>query len=114
LRQPEITSTSGLATSWSTRRGNVDRVVLEIAVERHDELAGRDVEAGLERRRLAVVADQVDGLQPVARGGELFEDARGAVARTVVDADQLEAAAGRRDRVVDARDEVPGRFSASL
>ena len=81
--------------------GNVGRVVLQIAVEGDDHGAGCRVEAGLHRRRLAVVANQVKRVQPGAGGGELFQQRGGSVGRAIIDANQLPGAAGGFHRLAD-------------
>src|SRR6185295_15690355 len=58
----------------------------------HDDLASRLVEAGLERRRLAVVANQIKGLEPAARGGKFGQDRCRIVLGAIVYTNQLEAA----------------------
>ena len=88
------------------QRGHVVGIVLQVAVEGHDVLAPRSVEPGLQRRGLAVVADQVERLEPGTALRQLRHGLRGCVARAVVHADQLEAAAAARQRFAHAVHEV--------
>ncbi len=85
---------------------NVGRVVLQVAVEGDDEVAAGVIEAGLQRDRLPIVADQLQRTQPGPVGGERVENAPRAVARAVVDQDQLEVSPARLHRRSDALDQL--------
>ena len=67
-------------------------LVLEVAVHRHDDLAAGAREAGVHRRVLAEVALEADGADARVGGVQPLDDRPGAVARAVVDEDELEAA----------------------
>ena len=83
-------------------------VVLEVAVDRDDDVAGRLGEAGIERRRLAEVAPQADDAHVVVGVVEPRERAEGAVGRAVVDEDRLPGRPSAVERggelVVEQRD----------
>ena len=75
---------------------DLGRVVLQVAVDRDDDLARGLAEAGVERGRLAEVAAQPDDADVVVRVVESRERAEGAVGRAVVDEDRLPRAAVAR------------------
>ena len=83
-------------------------VVLQVAVNCHDDVACRLGEAGVERRRLAEVAAQADDADVVVRVVEPRQRAERAVGRAVVDEDGLPGAAVAVERrgqlVVEQRD----------
>ena len=87
---------------------DLGRVVLQVAVDRHDDVARRLGEAGVERGRLAEVPAQADDADVVVRVVEPRERAEGAVGRAVVDEDGLPGAAVAvergRELVVEQRD----------
>ena len=70
--------------------GDFVGVVLEVAVHGEDDLALGVVEAGSEGGGLAEVAAELDDEDAAVYGGDLFEQAVGAVAGAVVDEDELE------------------------
>ena len=72
------------------QRGHIQRVVLQVAIEGRDEVAGGDIEAGLQRRRLTIVANQVDRPEPGPTLGQLLQDAGRGIPRAVIDADEFE------------------------
>ena len=76
---------------------DLGRVVLQVAVDRDDDVALRLLEAGLERGRLAEVAPQPDDADVLVRGVQPRQRGEGAVGRAVVDEDDLPrlARAGR-------------------
>ena len=71
-------------------------LVLQVAVHRHDDRAARAGEPGVHRRMLAEVALEADGADVSVARGEPPDDLPGAVARAVVDEDQLVVRAGER------------------
>ena len=83
-------------------------VVLEVAVNCHDDVACGLGEAGVERRRLAEVAPQANDAHVVVRVVEPRQGAERAVGRAVVDEDGLPGAAVAVERggqlVVEQRD----------
>ncbi len=70
--------------------GDLVGIVLEIAVHGEDEVALGVIEAGGEGGGLTEVAAQLDDEDARVDRGDLFEQAIGAVARTIVDEDQFE------------------------
>ena len=70
--------------------GDLVWVVLEVAVHGEDELTPGVVEAGGEGGGLAEVTTELDNEDARIDGGDLFEQAVGAVAGAVVDKDELE------------------------
>src|SRR5882757_4512886 len=73
--------------------GDLLRIVLEIAVHGEDEVALGVVEAGGEGGGLAEVAAELDDENAAVYGGDLFKQAVGPVAGTIVDEDQFEGLA---------------------
>ena len=69
---------------------DVCRVVLEIAVHRHDHLPAGVVETGRHRRRLAEVTSKLDELQTPIMGGKAHEPRVRLIATPVVHDDDLE------------------------
>ena len=88
--------------------GDLGGIVLQVAVNRHDDVPGGLAEARVERRRLAEVPAQADDADVVVRVVEPGERAEGAVGRAVVDEHGLPrpAVAVERGRqlVVEQRD----------
>ena len=96
---------------------DVGRIVLQIGVERHDDVAARGVEAGGHRRRLAEVAREADDAQLRAAGGGRAQKLGRLVAAAVVDEQDLDGVAGRFERASTtrrARPESSGIDSSSL
>ena len=69
---------------------DLGRIVLEVGVDRHDDLAARLEEAGLQRGRLPEVPAQADDHDVRVLVVEPGEDREAAVGRAVVDEDDLE------------------------
>src|SRR3981081_1618149 len=69
--------------------GDLVGIVLEIAVHGEDEVPLGVVEAGGEGGGLAEVAAKLDDENAAVYGGDLFQQAVGAVAGSVVDEDQF-------------------------
>jgi hypothetical protein len=81
-------------------RGDVARIVLQVAVDGGDHPARGGVEAGVEGRRLSEVSPEEDGAEPGPVGREPGEQLRRPVAAPVVDDDDLERPRlGREDAV---------------
>ena len=74
--------------------------MLQIAIHGDDVLALGVVEAGGEGAGLAEVAAELDDEDAGVYGGDLFQQAVGAIARTVVDEYQLEAVARVTENVL--------------
>jgi hypothetical protein len=70
--------------------GDLVGIVLQVAVHGKDEVALGVVEAGSEGGGLAEVAAELDDQDTAVYCGDLFEEAVGAVAGSIVDEDQLE------------------------
>jgi len=70
--------------------GDLVGIVLEIAVHGEDEVALGVVEAGGKGGGLAEVAAELDDENAAVDGGDLFKQAVGPVAGTIVDEDQFE------------------------
>src|SRR6059036_517424 len=70
-------------------RRNVERIVLQIAVEGDDRLAGRMMDAGLQRSGLAKIPPKADDLDPLIGGGNLLEPSSAAIRRAVIDEHNL-------------------------
>ncbi len=70
--------------------GHLVGVVLEIAVHCEDEVALGVVEAGGQGGGLAEVAAELDDENAAVDGGDLFQQAVGAVAGSIIDEDELE------------------------
>src|SRR6185437_10942429 len=68
-------------------------IVLKVAVHGEDVVAGGVIESGGKRRGLTEVAAKLDDEHAAIYRGYLLEQAIGAVARAVVDEDQLEGVA---------------------
>jgi hypothetical protein len=68
---------------------DVRRVVLEVGVEGDHDLAAGGAEAGGEGGRLTTVAGQAEDAEPGVGGGELGQDPRTVVGRTVVHEEDL-------------------------
>ena len=104
--QPETRSKP--SSSFASSRGISAGIVLQIAVDRDDDVALRLLEAGLQRGRLAEVAAQPDDADVVVRGVQPRERGEGAVRRAVVDEDDLprrpERVERRAELVVQERD----------
>src|SRR5919201_2484374 len=87
---------------------NLSRVVLEIAVERHDGVAVRLVETGAEGGRLAEVASQADDANVVVAAVQPRQRCERSVRRAVVDEDRFPVGSQRLERgsklVVEERD----------
>ena len=87
---------------------DLGRIVLQVAVDRHDDVAGGLAEAGVERGRLAEVPAQPDDADVVVSVVQPGQGAEGAVGRAVVDEDRLPrppvAGEGRGQLVVEERD----------
>jgi hypothetical protein len=79
---------------------DVGRVVLAVAVDRDEDLAARVLDAGGERRRLAVVARQPDDPEARLLGREGRQQRRAPVGAAVVDDDDLR-------RPVEAVEDLP-------
>ena len=79
-------------------RGDVARIVLEIAVGRDDEAAARVREAGGERRGLSEVAPEADDAQPRVARLQRRQLLERLVRAAVVDDDDLVAAAEALER----------------
>src|SRR5260370_29178424 len=73
--------------------GDLVGIVLEIAVHGEDEVALGVVEAGGEGGGLAEVAAELDDENAAVDSGDLFEEAVGAVAGSIVDEDEFEGIA---------------------
>ena len=82
---------------------DLGRVVLQVAVDRDDDVALRLLEAGLQRGRLAEVAPQPDDADVVVRGVEPRERGERAVGRAVVDEDASQGPLERLERGARAR-----------
>ena len=87
---------------------DLGRIVLEVAVDRDDDLSLRLLEAGLQRRRLAEVPPQPDDADAVVRGVQPGQRRERAVGGAVVDEDDLPGLVERVERrgqlVVEERD----------
>ena len=87
---------------------DLGRVVLQVAVNCHDDVSGGLAEARIERGRLAEVPAQPDDADVVVRVVQPGQRAEGAVGRAVVDEDRLPrppvAGEGRGQLVVEQRD----------
>jgi hypothetical protein len=92
---------------------NIERVVLQVAVERHDYVAGGMLDAGLHCRRLPVVAAKADHFHAQVASGELFQPLAAAVGRAVIDEHNLprprQARQHHRQLLISG-----GMFSSSL
>src|ERR1051326_9213625 len=71
------------------QRGDIRRVVLEVAIHADDDLPPGMIESGLERGGLSIVLGQRDQADPLVGGGDREDGLRGPVAAPVVDEDQL-------------------------
>ena len=104
--QPETRSKP--SSSLASSRGISAGIVLEVAVDRDDDLALRRLEAGLQRRGLAEVPPQPHDADAVVRGVQPGQRAERAVGGAVVDEDDLPGLAERVERrgqlVVEERD----------
>ena len=87
-RRPLATSAPRLDRRDEPR--DVLRLVLEVAVHRHDDLAAGAREPGVHRRVLAEVALEADGAHARVAGVQPLDRRPRAVGRAVVDEDQLE------------------------
>ena len=74
------------------------RIVLEVGVDRHDDVSARLEEAGLQRRRLAEVAPEVDDDDVRRLVVEPRQHRQAPVRRAVVDEDHLERLVARLER----------------
>ena len=74
---------------------NVLRLVLKVAVHRHDDVATRTRQPGVHRGMLAEVALEAHGANARVAGVQTLERRERAVRRAVVDEDQLERARAR-------------------
>src|SRR5918995_4450531 len=81
--------------------GDLTGVVLAVAVECDDDVAGAVLEARPERRRLAEVSAQPNQAHGLVLGGEAFEELGRAVGRAVVDEDHLPRKPKRVARTLD-------------
>ena len=86
--QPLITSKPCSSSSQEAR--DLGRVVLEVAVEREDQVAPSGLEAGREGGRLAEVAAEPDRARPRIAPGQLGQDPPRAVAAAIVDENELD------------------------
>jgi hypothetical protein len=77
---------------------DLGRVVLEIGIHRDDDVAGRDLDAGCERRRLSEVPAQPHDPDVQMRRMQSHELAIRPVGRAVVDEDDLPLGSRRRKR----------------
>ena len=75
---------------------DVGRVVLQVAVHRHEHVALRPVDAGPQRRRLAEVAPHLDHLDARVGRRQLLQHREGAVHAAVVDEQDLVIVQRRR------------------
>jgi hypothetical protein len=82
--------------------GDLVGIVLEVAVHGDEHVALGVVEASGERGGLAEVAAELDDEDARVDGGDLFEQAVGAVARAIVDEDHLEGVADLLHDQLDA------------
>ncbi len=73
--------------------GDFVRGVLKVAIHGEDELTLRVIEPSSESRGLAEVAAQLDNENARVDGGDLFQQTVRAIARAVVDKDELKALA---------------------
>ena len=73
--------------------GDLVGIVLEVAVHGEDVVALGVIEPGGEGRGLTEVATELDDEDAAVDGGDLFEEAIGSVAGTIVDKDQFEGLA---------------------
>ena len=90
------------------------RVVLQVGVHGHDHSPRASPEAGRQRGRLAVVAAEGDAAHARVGGGEPREHRVGAVARAVVDVEDLPRPARRRRAPPASSRCSSGRLSASF
>ena len=89
--------------------GNLARVVLQVGVERHHQLAARGLEAGRQGRRLAEVAAKADAAHARIGGGQPADHLPRAVGRAVVDEDDVQVVAvGARHLGQVRRASAPG------
>ena len=104
--QPETRSKP--SSSFASSRGISDGIVLEVAVDRDDDLALRRLEARLQRRRLAEVPPQPDDANAVVCRVQPGQGAERPVGGAVVDEDDLPGLSERVERrgelVVEERD----------
>ena len=87
--------------------GDLGRLVLQVAVQRHHDVAPDVIEAGLKRGRLSVVADQQQRPEPRAIACQFGQHRAGIIGRTVVDQDQLEGPLRGSQRGLDPVDQLP-------
>ena len=80
---------------------DLGRVVLQVCIHRDDHLAGRDLDSGRERGRLAEVPAQTYDADVEVRRMEAHELAVRAVGRAVVDEHDLPVEVGRAERGVE-------------
>ena len=71
------------------QRRDIERVVLQVAVERHDDVGARHVKAGRKRRGLPVVLTKAGHPEFRECRGLLGEQAKSAVGAAVIDTDEL-------------------------
>ena len=104
--QPETRSKP--SSSFASSRGISAGIVLEVAVDRDDDVALGLLEAGLQRGGLAEVAPEPDDAHVVVLRVQTRERREGAVGRAVVDEDDLPRPTERLERgrelVVQQRD----------
>ena len=92
------------------QQGNVGGIVLAVAVERRDPGAARRLDAGADRRALAVAGAMADQPQPGEAAGEAGDLGGGRVGAAVVDIDDLivERAIQRGADLGDERRDILG------
>ena len=89
--------------------GDLVRIVLEVGVEGHHQLAAGLGEAGAQGRRLAEVAAEADAAHLRIGRGQPADHVPGAVGRAVVDEDHVQLVAVGRGHFARARGaESPG------
>ncbi len=82
-------------------RADVGRIVLQVAVHRHEHLAARLLDAGRHGRRLAVVAAELHDAHARVAARDLGGELERAVPAAVVHEDHLERNAERLERAHD-------------
>ena len=92
-------TTSKPVVELGQQLGNLGGAVLQVGVDRDDRFAGRRVEPGAQRRRLAKIAAKADAHHARIALGELLDDLPGAVGRAVVDDHDLQLVAAHRGQL---------------
>ena len=115
IRKPATTSGASGRGQPGGQPAEVLDPELAVAVGERDELVAGGPEAGAQGGAVAQVGRVVDGADDARMGGgQLVGDLAGAVARAVVDGDDLERLGQGRQDVARASSTRPARFASSL